>query len=241
MPSTSRIAPSTTMPPSFAAAAVVHISSPKTALVVLPQVLTTTTSPGCATSSALWIMRLSAGRALTVTASPHIGKPLRERMPASMKLKRPIASARLGEARPRKRSRRVASTRGGAASTRKPSLPDCSMERVAWRRVRLKEAPGRAARNSGRWGSAEPFTPGQGRPRTPTDRQDGLGCRAVLPQRPTPKFTATPAPTPSAGTQPRKPSERSGTAEDRSRLNVRAHGSKLDVRRYKSATYAANH
>src|SRR4051812_40691845 len=48
MPSTSRIAPSTMMPPSFFAAAEWHISSPNTALVVLPQVLTTTMSPGSA-------------------------------------------------------------------------------------------------------------------------------------------------------------------------------------------------
>ena len=36
MPSTSRIAPSTTMPPSFFAAAVWHINSPNTALTVAP-------------------------------------------------------------------------------------------------------------------------------------------------------------------------------------------------------------
>src|SRR5256885_14019539 len=54
IPSTSRIAPSTTMPPSFLAAAVWHIISPNTALVVLPVVDTTTISPGSATLSALW-------------------------------------------------------------------------------------------------------------------------------------------------------------------------------------------
>jgi len=94
------MAPSTTIPPSRAATAVLHINSPKTALVVLPQVLTTTMSPGAATCSALWIMRLSAGRALTVTASPKSGKPVRDWIPASMKLNRPIASARFGVARP---------------------------------------------------------------------------------------------------------------------------------------------
>ena len=74
MPSMSRIAPSTTMPPSFFAAAVWHMSSPKTAVVRLPHVSTTTTSPGSATCSALWTMRLSAGRQSTVTARPQSGK-----------------------------------------------------------------------------------------------------------------------------------------------------------------------
>ena len=113
MRSTSRIAPSTTMPPSRAAAAVWHISSPKTALVVFPPVLTTTMSPGVATWSALWTIRLSAGRALTVTARPHNGSAERAWMAGSMKLKRPMASARFDDARPRKPSTSSAGRRGG--------------------------------------------------------------------------------------------------------------------------------
>jgi hypothetical protein len=68
--STSRIAPSTTRPPSLEATAECPISSPKTAFVVLPLVLTTSMSPGCAISMALWTM-IVAGRAITVTATPQ--------------------------------------------------------------------------------------------------------------------------------------------------------------------------
>jgi hypothetical protein len=51
--STSRTAPSTMIPPSPFAAAAVAINSPKTALVMLPPVLTTSMSPGSAASIAL--------------------------------------------------------------------------------------------------------------------------------------------------------------------------------------------
>src|SRR3954447_25324081 len=119
---TSRIAPSTMMPPSRLAAAASHINPPNTALVVLPHVETTTMSPGCATCSALCTIRLSPGRQSAVTARPDSARPVLATIPGSMKLKRPIASATLGLARPRKRSTRSSASRGGPSSTRKPSV-----------------------------------------------------------------------------------------------------------------------
>src|SRR6185503_20073244 len=120
--STSRIAPSTTIPPIPLATAAVHIRPPNTALVVLPPVATTTMSPGSAICSALCTIRLSAGRQFAVTARPHSGNPERAVMPGSMKLKRPIASATFGLANPRKRRTRSSGSRDGAGRTRNPSL-----------------------------------------------------------------------------------------------------------------------
>src|SRR5262245_52047527 len=67
-------------------------------------------------------MRLSAGRQRTVTARPHIDSPVRERIPGSMKLNRPMASATFAAAIPRKRSTSASGSRGGAAPIRKPSF-----------------------------------------------------------------------------------------------------------------------
>src|SRR5262245_23107018 len=120
--STSRTAPSTMIPPRPFAAAASHIRPPKTALVVLPDVATTTMSPGSAICRPLCTIRLSAGRAFTVTARPQSGNPDRDATPLSMKLNRPIASATFGLARPRNRSTRSSGSRAGAARTRNPSF-----------------------------------------------------------------------------------------------------------------------
>ena len=92
------------------------------ALVVFPLVETTTTSPGRATSRALWTMRLSPGRAFTVTATPQRGRRVRLTIPGSMKWKRPMASATLEDAFPRKASTRSAGGRGTSVMIRKPSF-----------------------------------------------------------------------------------------------------------------------
>src|SRR5215831_12493646 len=67
-------------------------------------------------------MRLSAGRQRTVTARPHTDSPVRERIPGSIKLNRPIASATFAAAIPRNRSTSASGSRAGAAPIRKPSL-----------------------------------------------------------------------------------------------------------------------
>src|SRR4051812_18128839 len=71
----SRTAPLTTMPPSLRLMAWVSISSPNTAFTRSPPPSTTTTSPGSAMSSALWIIRLSPGRLFTVIAAPPMRVP----------------------------------------------------------------------------------------------------------------------------------------------------------------------
>src|SRR5581483_10875555 len=75
----------------------------------------------------LCTMRLSAGRASAVTAVPQSGRPERDRMPGSMKLNRPMASARFAADMPRKRATIESSMRGGDSRTRKPSFPAPSL------------------------------------------------------------------------------------------------------------------
>ena len=101
--------------------AVRHISSPNTALAVLPPVLTTITSPGSANCSALWTIRLSPGLAFTVTARPLTARPVRPCTPESMKLNRPMASATVEEASPWNCLTISSLKRGGAGRMRNPS------------------------------------------------------------------------------------------------------------------------
>src|SRR5690242_20192406 len=67
-------------------------------------------------------MRLSAGRQRTVTARPHTDSPVRERIPGSMKLNRPMASATFAAAIPRNRSTSASGSRAGAVPIRKPNF-----------------------------------------------------------------------------------------------------------------------
>ena len=124
MPSTSRMAPSTTMPPSFLAAAVWHISSPNTRRRVAAAGADDDDVARLGDLQRLVHHEVVAGPADDRHGQPAAAEAGSRADAGSMKLKRPMASARFDDASAAESARRgLPARRGGDGRMRKPSLP----------------------------------------------------------------------------------------------------------------------